>query len=178
MKARRFSFVLGAVLFVALALAAQGFAQEVLVAREGVRGNGAAFATDGTERIDSRITYSNINDSGSILVTAIRIFAPDGTEKTSLIFPFSLPLTLLPHQSTGFDLSATGVPATSFGQAGGYYVRTEWQSDDGKGGKAIGLQSATTIFVLDAATFELKSQDVVNGVDLPRSSVQGGETEK
>lgn len=172
MNARRFSFVLGAVLFVTLALAGQGFAQEVLVAREGVRGNGAAFASGGTERIDSRITYSNINDSESILVTAIRIFGPSGAEETSLTFPFSLPLALGPHQSTGFDLSATGVPSTDFAQPGGFYVRTEWQSENGKGERAIGLQSATTIFVLDAATFELKSQDVVNGVDLPRSSVR------
>lgn len=172
MNARRVSFVLGAFLFVTVTLAGQGVAQEALIGRAGVRGNGAAFAAGGTELVDSRITYSNINDSESILVTAIRIFRPNGAEETSPTFPFSLPLALAPHQSTGFDLSATGVSSTDFAQPGGFYVRTEWQSEEGKGRKLIGLQSATTIFLLNSATFELKSQDVVNGVDLPRSSVR------
>jgi hypothetical protein len=151
-----------------LAVAEQALAQEVLVARRGMRMNGAAFVVPPSpdQLIDSRVTYSNINETDSIVVAAIRIFRPDGTEETSVAFPFGLPLTLAPHESTGFNFSGLGVSPTTFAETGGFLVKTEWQSASGR--RAIGLQSATTIFVLNSVTLELKDQEVVNGVDLPR----------
>lgn len=179
MKARATRVIL-TILCLNLALAGQGLAEEVqdsllLVAREGVRVNGAAFVELASTMLivtDSRITYTNINgnDAQSILITAVKVFRPDGGEETSLSFPFTLPLTLGAHESTGFDLSETGVSSTTEAEPGGFIVRTEWRSVSGR--RVIGLQSATAIFLLDPFTSELIDQEVVQGVDLPRRFIE------